>query len=74
MARSHFTFEKRRKELDKQKKKEAKRQARAERKVAREAGEIVEPVIRIDEFGNAVEVPPERDGEPENGASGAADR
>lgn len=63
MARNHFSFEKRRKELDKKKKKEAKRQAKAERKAAIEAGEIevVEPVIVIDEFGNAVEVLPEID-------------
>ena len=60
MARSHFSFEKRRKELEKKKKKEAKRLAKAERKAAMEAGEEVpEPVIVIDEFGNAVEVVPE---------------
>ena len=60
MARSHFSFEKRRKELDKKKKKEEKKQAKAERKAALEAGqEIPEPVIVIDEFGNAVEVLPE---------------
>ena len=62
MARNHFSFEKRRKELDKKKKKEAKRQAKADRKAAIEAGELVpEPVIVIDEFGNAVEVLPEID-------------
>ncbi len=62
MARNHFSFEKRRKELDKKKKKEAKRLAKAERKAAIEAGEEVpEPVIVIDEFGNAVEVLPELD-------------
>lgn len=62
MARNHFSFEKRRKELDKKKKKEAKRLAKAERKAAIEAGEEVpEPVIVIDEFGNAVEVLPEVD-------------
>ncbi len=60
MARSHFSYEKRRKELEKKKKKEAKKLARAERKAAIEAGEeIPEPVIVIDEFGNAVEVLPE---------------
>ncbi len=60
MARSHFSFEKRRKELDKNKKKEAKRLAKAERKAALAAGEEVpEPVITIDEFGNVVEVMPE---------------
>ncbi len=62
MARNHFSFEKRRKELDKKKKKDAKRLAKAERKAAIEAGEEVpEPVIVIDEFGNAVEVLPEVD-------------
>lgn len=62
MARSNFSFEKRRKELEKKKKKEAKRLAKAERKAAIEAGEEVpEPVIVIDEFGNAVEVVPEVD-------------
>jgi len=62
LARNHFSFEKRRKELDKKKKKEAKRLAKAERKAAIEAGEeIPEPVIVIDEFGNAVEILPEVD-------------
>ena len=62
MARSHFSYEKRRKELEKKKKKEAKKLAKAERKAALEAGEeIPEPVIVIDEFGNAVEVLPETD-------------
>ena len=62
MARSHFSFEKRRKELEKKKKKEAKRQAKADRKAAIEAGEIPpEPVITIDEFGNVVEILPEVD-------------
>jgi len=62
MARSNFSFEKRRKELEKKKKKEAKRLAKAERKAAIEAGEEVpEPVIVIDEFGNAVEVVQETD-------------
>ncbi len=62
MARSHFSYEKRRKELEKKKKKEAKRAAKADRKAAREAGEeIPEPVIIIDEFGNAIEVEPEVD-------------
>jgi len=60
MARSHFSFEKRRKELEKMKKKEAKKAAKAERKAAIEAGEMVpEPVVTIDEFGNVVEVLPE---------------
>lgn len=60
MARSHFSFEKRRKELDKKKKKEAKTQAKAERKAAEEAGVVfAEPVVMIDEFGNVVEVVPE---------------
>ena len=62
MARSNFSFEKRRKELEKKKKKEAKRQAKADRKAAIAAGEEVpEPVVVIDEFGNAVEVLPEVD-------------
>ena len=57
MARSHFSFEKRRKELEKQKKKEAKRLAKAERKAAIEAGEAPpEPIIKYDEFGNVVEI------------------
>ena len=61
MARSQFSFEKRRKELEKKKKKEAKRQAKADRKAAIEAGEleVAEPVISIDEFGNVVETMPE---------------
>ncbi len=60
MARSHFSFEKRRKELEKKKKKEAKKAAKAERKAAIEAGEeIPEPVVTIDEFGNVVEILPE---------------
>ncbi len=67
MARSHFSFEKRRKELDKKKKKEAKRQAKADRKAAIEAGEkVIEPVVTIDEFGNVTEVYPES--EEEDGA------
>jgi hypothetical protein len=62
LARSHFSFEKRRKELDKRKKKEAKLAAKAEKKALREAGvEIPEPVVVIDEYGNAVEVLPEVD-------------
>ncbi|MBU8872015.1 MAG: hypothetical protein KOO60_14200 [Gemmatimonadales bacterium] len=60
MARSHFSFEKRRKELEKKKKKEAKRQAKADRKAALEAGEEPpEPVVTVDEFGNVTEVMPE---------------
>ena len=67
MARSHFSYEKRRKELEKIKKKEAKRLAKAERKAAVEAGEEVpEPVIAIDEFGNVVEIMPETDTVPES--------
>jgi len=67
LARSHFSYEKRRKELEKKKKKEAKRLAKAERKAAEEAGEVIpEPVIVIDEFGNAVEVPPETDEDEES--------
>ncbi len=60
MARSHFSFEKRRKELEKKKKKEAKRQAKVDRKAAIEAGEEPpEPVVTVDEFGNVTEVMPE---------------
>lgn len=59
LARSNFSYEKRRKELEKKKKKEAKRQAKAERKAAVEAGELPEPVITVDEFGNVTEVYPE---------------
>jgi hypothetical protein len=60
LARSHFSYEKRRKELEKKKKKEAKRLAKAERKAAQAAGETLpEPVINVDEFGNVVEVYPE---------------
>ena len=59
MARSHFSYEKRRKELEKRKKKEAKRAAKAERKAAGESGGA--PIVEIDEWGNAVEV--ESDGE-----------
>ena len=67
MARSHFSYEKRRKELEKKKKKEAKRLAKAERKAAQEAGEEVpEPVIQVDEFGNVVEVFPETEDDTES--------
>lgn len=60
MARSNFSFEKRRKELDKKKKKESKLQAKAERKAAIAAGEIpAEPIISIDEDGNVVETWPD---------------
>ena len=66
MARSHFSYEKRRKELEKKKKKEAKRLAKAERKAAQEAGEEVpEPVIKVDEFGNVIEVYPETEDDSE---------
>ena len=69
MARSHFSFEKRRKELEKKKKKEAKRLAKAERKAARDAGEeIPEPAVVVDEFGNVVEVESESDA-PEDDAA-----
>ena len=60
MARSNFSYEKRRKELEKKKKKEAKRLAKAERKAAIAAGEeVVEPIITVDEFGNVTETWPE---------------
>ena len=69
VAKSRFSFEKRRKELEKKKKKEAKQAAKAEKKAMKEAGvEIPEPMIVIDEYGNAVEVVPESDEEPENPA------
>jgi hypothetical protein len=59
LARSHFSFEKRRKELEKQKKKEAKRLAKAERKAAIEAGEAPpEPEVQFDEFGQVIEADP----------------
>ena len=67
MARSHFSFEKRRKELEKQKKKEAKRLAKAERKAAIEAGELPpEPEVTFDEFGNAIEVEKDEDEDPKD--------
>jgi len=67
LARSHFSFEKRRKELEKKKKKDAKRLAKAERKAAEEAGELIpEPVVTIDEFGNVVETYPEVDSDSED--------
>lgn len=60
MARSHFSFEKRRKELEKRKKKEAKQALKDEKKAMKEAGiEVPEPVVVIDEYGNAVEIIPE---------------
>lgn len=60
MARSNFSYEKRRKELEKKKKKEAKRLAKAERKAAIAAGEeVVEPIITVDKFGNVTETWPE---------------
>jgi hypothetical protein len=66
LARSNFSFEKRRKELEKKKKKEAKKQAKADRKAALAEGEEVpEPVITLDEFGNVVEILPETEDEPE---------
>jgi len=66
LARSHYSFEKRRKELEKMKKKEAKRQARAERKAGLAADEAApEPVVTIDEFGNVVAVTPGEDAAPE---------
>ncbi len=78
MARSHFSFEKRRKELEKQKKKEAKRLAKAERKAAIEAGEAPpEPIVKYDEFGNVVEiiqpVRPKADQDPETDSESASE-
>lgn len=75
MARSHFSYEKRRKELEKKKKKEAKRQAKADRKAAEAAGEeIPEPVVEIDEFGNAVEILPEVETEDSPDEGGDSER
>jgi hypothetical protein len=63
LAKNRFTFEKRRKELEKKKKKEAKRQARLERKAAAaEAGDDVAkgpPIVELDEDGLPVEPPAE---------------
>ena len=57
MGRSHFGFEKRRKEKEKRAKKEAKREARAERKAEGPSGGA--PIVEVDEWGNAVDVTPE---------------
>jgi len=61
-VRNHFTFEKRRKELDKRKKKEAKRQARLEKKTqlaeAEAAGETIDKgpaIAQVDQFGIPIE-------------------
>jgi len=62
LGRSNTTYEKRRRELEKKKKREAKQLARAERKEAKEArAGAPEPVIALDEFGNVVVVEPEDD-------------
>lgn len=63
MARSHFSFEKRRKELEKKKKKEAKREARAER---RTDGSDAVPIVELDEWGNPI-LPEPTDEVPEDG-------
>lgn len=62
MARNHFTFEKRRRELEKKKKKEAKRQARQDKKAelgeGEEADVVVEkgpPIAQVDQFGIPIE-------------------
>lgn len=61
VARSHFSYEKRRKELDKKKKKEAKRQERLERKALKsddpDAGGP--PISGLDEYGNPIPVEPD---------------
>ena len=61
MARSHFSYEKRRKELEKKKKKEAKRQERLERKTAKsddpDAGGP--PISGLDEDGNPIPIEPD---------------
>lgn len=59
MARSNFSFDKRRRELEKKKKKEAKREARAERKASGEPTAV--PVVELDEWGNPVEVEADED-------------
>lgn len=65
MARSNFSFDKRRRELEKKKKKEAKREVRAERKASDEPAVV--PVVEIDEWGNAVEVDKDPEGERDEG-------
>ncbi len=70
MAKSRFSFEKRRKELDKKKKKEAKRQAREERKAAGDQDDRDSvPIVEVDEFGIPVvsEEPEPEPGDPEQG-------
>lgn len=54
MARSNFSFEKRRKEVEKKKKRAAKREARTERKA--NGGEGGAPIAELDEWGNVIEV------------------
>ena len=63
VAKSRFSFEKRRKELDRKKKKDAKREARAERKAEDGAGGV--PVVELDEWGNPVVEEAEEAEEPE---------
>ncbi len=70
MAKSRFSFEKRQKELDRKKKKNAKREARAVRKA--EDGPAGIPIVELDEWGNPIVVPEEAeepvDGDLENDA------
>jgi len=74
LARSHFSYEKRRKELEKKKKKEAKRLAKAERKAAKAAGEETpEPAVVTDEFGNVIEVEPVGDASEDTAATEPTD-
>ncbi len=54
MARSNFSFEKRRKEVEKKKKRAAKREARADRKSTGDEGGA--PIAELDEWGNVIEV------------------
>ena len=63
MAKSRFSFEKRRKEKEKKAKKEAKREARAERKAEGTVDAV--PIVELDEWGNPVV--PEAD---DDGAAG----
>ncbi|MBU0741666.1 hypothetical protein KKA85_15680 [bacterium] len=59
MAKNHFTFEKRRKELEKKKKKEAKRLARLEKKTRdtepETAGEPLDEGPSVSEFETEAE-------------------
>jgi len=64
MARSHFSFQKRQKELAKQKKREEKLARRAERK---DTGGSGPEIAVVNEFGEVIEVP-EAEADPEDSA------